>query len=262
MGVCPSSTTRSATPPRANAGSEDHEQDGDRDRDLRQEDEGVQQLERRPGREEDPGQRLQEDRDSAHEDWRHLAAHRATGSQPAPTQRHNEEHGTERDQIALERVDDVGRALVGRDAERVQAVVEGQEQKPDELERNGDEEEDPDDREVASRSQASGRERQQEQGERWCPEVRQPQARGVDDRIRDQRHGPAEQPQEPDDRHQRPEAVGRAARPEEEAASDERQADEHLQHRREGERAQLSVADQHPEAEPGRGDQKQRREPG
>ena len=102
-------------------GPEDHEQDRDRDRDLGQEDQVVQRLERDPGREEDPRRRLQEDRDGAREDGRHLAPNRAAGSQPAPTERDDEEHGAERDDRSLDRVDHVGGAHVGRDAQRVQA---------------------------------------------------------------------------------------------------------------------------------------------
>ena len=75
------------------------------------------------------------------------------------------------------RVDHVGGALVGRDAQRVQAVVRHQEQEPQELERDGHEQEDADDRAVGSRGEAAGREGQQEQGERGRPEVRQPEPR-------------------------------------------------------------------------------------
>ena len=93
------------------------------------------------------------------------------------------------------------------------------------------------------------------------PEVREPDADREHDRIGDQRHRPPEQPQHPDEHHQRPEAVGRATCPEEASARHERPAGEHLQHRLEAERAVLGCADEHPQAEHARGDQEQRREP-
>ena len=56
----------------------------------------------------------------------------------------------ERDHDPLDRVDHVGGALVGRDAQHVQAILGHQEQEPQELERDGHEQEDADDRAVGS----------------------------------------------------------------------------------------------------------------
>ena len=90
-----------------------------------------------------------------------------------------------------------------------------QEQEPEELERNGHEQEDADDGEVGSRGEATGRERQQEQRERGRPEVGQPDAAvnttglGTSVIVRPSSHSI------PTSDHQRPEAVGRATSPEE-----------------------------------------------
>ena len=62
-----------------------------------------------------------------------------------------EEHRSERDHGSLDRVDDLGGALVGRDGEDVQPILGHPEQEPEELERDDHEQEEADDRAVCSR---------------------------------------------------------------------------------------------------------------
>ena len=87
------------------------------------------------------------------------------------------------------------------------------------------------------------------------PEVGEPDADREHDGIGYQRHRPPEQPQHPDEHHQRSEAVDRAAYPEEASARHERPAGEHLEHRLEPDRALLGCADEHPQAQHARRDQ-------